>query len=125
MSTKKCMRMATRSVSCSRKKKERHMIDVAKSGTADMRMSTKMIADQALERGWKVEQYYAEGSQLQVTRPDGKVLELYSASSPVLPHIAAIRADDKYFTTLYLRDHGLPVPETYLVAGDQGAAAQA
>lgn len=95
------------------------MLDVAATGTANMRMTTKLIAEQALARAWKVEQYYAEGSQLRVTRADGKVLELYSASSPIVSYIAVSRSDDKYFATMYLANQHIPVPETYLVRAEE------
>ncbi len=100
------------------------MIDIAKTGTEGMRMTVKMIAEQALARGWQVKQYYEGTSHLRVTRPDGKRLELYSASVPTVTHVAAIRANNKYFTTVFLRDQDMPVPETYLVQADDAAGAR-
>jgi cyanophycin synthetase len=88
-----------------------------------MRMTTKAIAEQALARGWGVWLYYAEGSHLRVKRKDGKELELYSAAPPTVSFIATNRSNDKYFTTVFLRDQGMPVPETYLVAADDTLAA--
>lgn len=100
------------------------MIDVAVNGTAMMRMTTKMIAEQALARGWKVELYYAEGSQMRITRNDGVAIELYSASTPDVSHTWTNRAGDKYFTNIYLASQGLPVAETYLVSVHDEQAAR-
>lgn len=94
------------------------MIDISKVGTDGMRMTTKMIAEQALARGWNVWLHYEGGSHLRIQRTDGKQLELFSASLPTVLHTDVIRSNDKYFTTLHLREQGLPVPETYIVSVD-------
>lgn len=95
------------------------MIDISIAGTDGMRMTTKMIAEQALARGWNVWLHYEGGSHLRIRRTDGKQLELFSASLPTVLHTDVIRSNDKYFTTLHLREQGLPVPETYIVSADE------
>lgn len=100
------------------------MIDLKVSGTDSLRMTTKMIVQQALDRNWKVGAYYRGSSQLRLQRPDGKVLDIKSTTPPTTSMVAARRADDKYFTAAFLKDYGVAVPETYLVRADDDQAAK-
>jgi cyanophycin synthetase len=98
------------------------MIDLTKTGTSMMRMTLKMVCDELLGRGWRVERYATSSSQLRVTRPDGKVLEITSVTPPTMSHIAALRAEDKYITALILAEQGLPVPQTRRIWATNDAA---
>lgn len=97
------------------------MINAATIPAERLRFTTRLIRDQALERGWKVWLYYEYSSQLRLERPDGTQLEVYSATPPTTSYVAALRADDKFFTHVALQAAGLPLPETYVV----GSLAQA
>lgn len=90
------------------------MIDASTVPAEKLRFTVRMIRDQALARGWKVWLYYIGSSNLRVQRPDGKVLELFSATPPTTSYAAGHRANDKFFTQVALEAAGLPMPETYL-----------
>ncbi len=91
------------------------MIDATTVPDHHIRFTTRMIRDLAVKRGWKVWMYYVGSAQLRLQRPDGKILEVFSATPPTTTYAAGSRANDKYFTHLVLQEAGLDMPETYLV----------
>ena len=91
------------------------MIDASTIPAEKISFTTRMIRDLALERGWKVSMYYVGSSHVRLQRPDGKVLEIFSATPPTTSFVAAHRADDKFLTHIALQEASLPVSETYLV----------
>lgn len=101
------------------------MIDARTIPAEKLRFTTRMIRDQAVERGWKVWSYYEDSSNLRLERPDGKRLEIFSATPPTLTSVASIRAQDKYLTHMIIEEAGLPVSETYLVNTEEEALEKA
>ena len=101
------------------------MIDAQTVPSEKLRFTTRMIRDQALARGWKVWLYYIGSSHLRIQRTDGKILEVFSATPPTTSYVAALRADDKFFTHVMLQEAQLPVSETYLVYDQEQALEKA
>lgn len=101
------------------------MIDLAITGTVDLRLTSKLIAEEALRRGWKAESYYLGSVHMRLTRLDGKVLKIYSATPPTTSYAAASLANDKYATHLLLESRGLPVLDTFLVPATSTEVRQA
>lgn len=101
------------------------MIDARTIPPEKLRFTTRMIRDQAIERGWKVWSYYEDSSNLRLERPDGKRLEIFSAVPPTLTSVASIRAQDKYLTHMIIEEAGLPVSETYLAKSEEEALEKA
>jgi cyanophycin synthetase len=100
------------------------MIDAENLDTKNLKTSKRLICEEILSRGWKVHLYYYDSGLMRITRTDGRQLEVFSATPPTTTYAAAIRANNKYLTTLNCANNKLPVPETYLVASAEEAETQ-
>ncbi len=77
------------------------------------RLTTRMIIQSALARGWQVELYTPDSAHLRLQRPDGKQLEIYSSIPPTTSLVSTRLSNDKYITYNLLQEAGLPVLPTY------------
>jgi cyanophycin synthetase len=91
------------------------MIEAKQIDGAILKSTHRTIRDEALKRGWQVWFHEPRYSFIRLIRPDGKVLELFSATPPSTSYTAAKRADDKYMTTQVYAENDLPVPPTILI----------
>ncbi len=101
------------------------MIDARTLKTLPTRLTTRMIIEGALERGWQVHLYGTNSPQMRIKRPDGAMLEVYSSIPPTTSLAAARLSDDKYMTHTVLQAVGLPVLPTYQIDTDAQAIAAA
>ena len=92
------------------------MIDARTLRQLPSRLTTRMIIESALGRGWKVELYAPESAHMRLHRPDGKVLEVYSSIPPTTSLVSTRLSNDKYLTHILLQEAGLPVLPTYRAA---------
>lgn len=84
------------------------MIDPKSLTGGLLRLTTQMICDEAQKRGWRAELYSVHSPLLRLTRSDGKVIEIYSATPPTTSFRAAKTSDDKLVTQMILEEHNLP-----------------
>lgn len=101
------------------------MIEAKLVDASELKSTQRTVRDEALKRGWQVWFHEPRYGFMRMVRPDGKVLELFSATPPTTSYAAAMRADDKYITTQVYAENGLPVPPTILIKKDEDKLAEA
>lgn len=85
---------------------------------ARKRMTTRLIIEEAMARGWKAWSYTPESSLVTLRRRDGKTLTIYSSMPPTTSAVSLKLSDNKFYTYSHLREAGFPVLETTIVAPD-------
>lgn len=98
------------------------MIDVSTTEAGDLKLTTRMICDEAIRRGWKAELYSRHSSFLRLTKPDGKQIVIYSAIPPTTSFIAAKASNDKFITQSILESADLPVLPSYVISSSEELA---
>ena len=95
------------------------MQDFFKTPVESLPMSLRAFREEILDRGWKKATLNRGASSfLTVTRPDGKVLNLYSLTPPTTSYFSGFLADDKLASFRVLKSIGAPSPETELLELD-------
>ncbi|MDB5175612.1 MAG: Cyanophycin synthetase [Candidatus Saccharibacteria bacterium] len=91
------------------------MIDVADYGVENLRMTLRMIAEEALGRGWQAFLYRPGSAHMRLIRPDSKVIEMFGSAPDTTSYVASHMADDKYVTNIKLAEQNLPIIPSELV----------
>ena len=86
-------------------------------GIDDLNVYARIIADEALRRGVKVEVVDAESGLLQLSH-GGRVIQSRESLSELTNAVAMSRCDDKRLTRRLLADAGLKVPTGRVATGD-------
>lgn len=85
------------------------------------RLSIQMILREVLRRGWTAQALMPNDPHAILTRPDGKVLHIYSSSPPTMSYAAAHVANDKFLTHKALEAAQLPLLQTFQCQTDDEA----
>jgi cyanophycin synthetase len=96
-----------------------YMIDVAEYGVSNLRMTLRMIAQEAMSRKWQAMLYRPESAHMRLIRPDKKVIEMFGSAPDITSYVAARTADDKFLTNIILSEHALPIIPSKLVASHE------
>lgn len=91
------------------------MINAQSISLEGMKLTTKMVCEEAFRRNWKVELFSKHSSHIKLTPPGKKSITVFSAVPPTMPYVVAKASDDKFITQLILADAGLPVLQSNLV----------
>lgn len=97
------------------------MIKVQSEADLPLKMTSRLIAQKAMSRGWQPLMYAEKSGRMRLVKPNGTELEIYTAMPPTTTHIAANNSDNKYLTHLILEEQGLPVLQTFLCQTDEEA----
>lgn len=80
-----------------------------------IKISSRLIADEALARDWEVHYFDDTFSSLVKITPPGKVPKIFRSTVTISDsYVGGSVTNNKYETYLVLRDAGLPVPDTVL-----------
>jgi len=83
------------------------------AATLPSRLTVRLIAQEALHRGWRVFTPVVDSSHIILERSDGSKLPIFSACPPTTSYEAAHAADDKFITHEILASAGLPLLQTF------------
>jgi cyanophycin synthetase len=81
-----------------------------------IKMTSRLIIERALFRGWKVCSFETNPAIMLIYSPGRETpIQVFSASPPQMSYPASKIANDKYITNQILAHHHLPVPQEMLV----------
>ncbi|MDB5163653.1 MAG: cyanophycin synthetase [Candidatus Saccharibacteria bacterium] len=81
-----------------------------------LKVSSRLVVNRALARGWVVEPYESNPSIMKLTLPSrAQPIHIFSAAPPHASYVASKIAQDKFITNKILADRGVPVPAELLL----------
>lgn len=95
------------------------MLELGEIPDSELKYTTRAFKRLAKKRGWKsIKRVGRDLTFLLATRPDGRVLPLYSATPPTTSAFALTVANDKFATYELLEAAGIRQPKTILFSLD-------
>lgn len=99
------------------------MIPITHELSLKMSGTNRLICQEMLGRGWRLEMPYWYTSHFYIDRCDGQTIHIFSSSPPTLSFAAAHVSNDKYATSNVISAHGILQLPMYLV--DDAVTAEA
>lgn len=100
------------------------MIKVQKNAIANFTLTTRLIINGSLKRGWVVYTYEIGSSHLYIDRGDGKKIHILGSILPTLRFATGVLVNDKYLTCKLLEDLGVRQLKTIKVSADDPSIAE-